>query len=211
MTTGVVVHPFPIPTNILHLPSEALLEFVGREKSEHLVQFEITDNMAESLVEALDFHLHRDRSCDTVVVFREKGTAYHMSFLDLEDGPLNMVASMLHNECHKVYGKAAVVAVVDEKEVRQCDADDILRILHRRAWHTGVFIGGGGMREVEVDNAWNVRGADVSLRCKHMQVNEYGYLEIMVEAGKYLFAFLDENRRVLVDLRLDDVHPDLVP
>lgn len=198
---AVLIHPTIFPQDILSRPADALARVIKEKQEDSLRPCAFHKN--EDLVELLEFYNSPHAACDTVVIFRDllpEGKKFMMSFIDDEDQAENLVASVLHNEAHKVFGKAAVTCVSETGDkIHAIEPDDVIRILLRRAWHIGVHVTPTRQEEVEIDNAWNLRGGS-SLRLKKKRINQDGHLEITDGDDTWLFAFLDENRKVLIDL-----------
>lgn len=198
---AVVICPCLFASDILSRPADVLGQEIKQQGDLCLLACLFQKN--EDLVALLQFD--PKYCCDTITVYLDLETKrkYVMSFLDHEDGDQNIIASVLHNEGHKVHGRAVVICLTEENAIHPIGPDDVVALVIKRAWHRGVHLTSeGDMRSIEMDNAWNIRGSEVNLRLKRKKVIEDGnLLEVYDESGHHwLFAFLDKSRKVLIDL-----------
>lgn len=94
---------------------------------------------------------------DTVLVWKDPDKEIKMMY---QEGPrdttVNMVASILHPECHKVRGPALFIGV-SENSLIDLYREDIPKLLSSRAKHSAVYVPSSGTpRQVVIDNYWNV-------------------------------------------------------
>lgn len=206
---AVVIMP-GLPDMLVFKSAEEVASHLSQNKADLLVPVRVEST--EDIISALDFHVYDRKATvgDTVTIFKDDGNRiFKMSFLDhgeSQDKPeYNLLASILHNHGHKVWGKAVVTVVgASGGEYLSCVQDDVVRILYRRAWHKGVLTTPeGDKREVEIDNCWNLRGEGTLANKRKSKVQgPNGEPRVMVDTpeGVYLFALLDENGCVLIDL-----------
>ena len=212
MVKVVIINPTIIPDYLLQKPAEELINFVSTHNDDFLLTKEITSN--EDYVTLLDFPqvVVKDSKAigDTITIYRNKENVYRMTYIELTrkdtEIPYNVIASIFHNRSEKIWGKALITKIKGNESI-DCNTDEVIKILYRRAWHSGLLIKEDGSSEtVEMDNAWNVfsKGTSVSLQNnkKFAVTSPDGQLQIKITSseGTYLFAVLDEERKILIDI-----------
>ena len=211
MTKSILIKPSEVPHDLIFSPAEQLVGYASKNRDQ---LFGHVGAEPEDMVVNLDFPeaLQKDASAigDTVVVYRRGDDSYHMTYIEFtvkeKPFPCNVLASILHNVGHKIWGKA-VITKHCKSSIVDCGIDDVLNILYRRAWHTGILTKkDGGTEKVEMDNYWNVKlkGETLSLanNKKFKKANEKGQYELSIESeiGIFSFSLLDEEGKVIVDV-----------
>ena len=206
MTAGVVLLP-GLPQEMVFRPAEEVTAYLAQRREDMFRALDIasTDDLAESI----DFHRVREKAVgDTVTIFRDRSRVYRMTFLEQETNDnYNVTASILHSKGHRIYGLAVVTAVdLTMETTLPCSIDDVLKVLYRRAWHTGIFRSNdptSSPKEVEVDNSWNLRSGSQLMKKAVIRDPDKPRLQIRVDDGTYTFALLEMDSNVLIDLPLD--------
>lgn len=209
MVKGIVINP-SLPEPMMFKSAEEVCTFLSSDKDTHLPPHDIESD--SDYITAINLHHYTDQIGDTVKIYQDRGgNVFKMVFMDFEGDAAqrptyNLLASILHHEGRKIYGKAVVVRMSSSNEALDCSDDDVLNILYRRAWHTGLWFKDGQdspPQEVEIDNRWIVKGEDglcisewAKVQCHDIE----GNLLLKVSKGDEYFLFSLLEDRMLIDL-----------
>ena len=171
-----------------------------------------TEEVAPAVAEAIiDAGGDSGYVCDTVLVWRDRERDIKMVYQERPEsgGCYNIVASVLHPECHRVWGPALLIGVAGKDVVDLC-REDVAHLLLARTQHKAVRLWDGGKKEVMVDNYWNVQGSGLSL-VNHKKVTTRTNAGVDLvriedkENGVFYLAVLEKScGRVFRDLTLEE-------
>ena len=216
MVSSVLINP-SLPDDMLFRSAEEVCTYISSDRDKHLESFDVKEQ--SDYVIAIGLDGFRDHIGDTTPVFidHKKGRTYKMVYIDFQGNHVtarpqyNLLASILHHEGRKIYGRAMLVCVANkDTELYPCVPDDVLHILYRRAWHHGIWFpeGDGGVpQQVEIDNRWIVRGkGDMCISEWHKAYcsDKQGRPMLKVSKDKEFFLFALLDNAMLIDLFVDE-------
>lgn len=158
---AVVIHP-SLPEPMLYKPAEEVCMYISANKDSHLTVCNV--DKEEDYVTLIELHHHSHEVGDTTTISFQP--QLKMIFIDFEKTPkderppYNLLASILHIEGRKIWGRALVVSVSEDGgNLEPCSPDDVVNVLYRRAWHRGLYFKDEGSvpSEVEIDNRWIIK------------------------------------------------------
>lgn len=204
-----------LPLEMMYRPAEEVCTYLSSQRESHFT--ECTIDSDSDYVKHIGLHKYQDQVGDTATIFIKGSTVFKMVFIDFdsEDRPeYNLFASILHSRGQKIWGPALITAVdKTTKELVGCCVEDVLNILYRRAWHTGIHFNPGkaSPREVEISNCWITRDERQCIATwkKERYTDQDGNSMLRVgskDGEHYVFAMLDDT--MLLDLTLDAAAPD---
>jgi len=170
------------------------------------------DHYLEDIVYFLEMDKLKGVGTTQTVFFTPQYTI-KMMYVNLDTShELNIVGSILHPESLKVRGNLILLKYEDET-LTNFTCEDLIKVLITRREHTGLHLVNGEFQNVIMDNRWHIGEKSlVSYKKKIINVCNYFLLlvsqentEITDDNEKYIFNFLDRNKKVLIDFTKEEL------
>jgi hypothetical protein len=205
MTIGVLIKPSNISTDDIY----GLIDLMGKSimSNDSIQNINISkDNYLKEIIPLLNFE--EKLIGDTDTIFYDQKSVYKMIYCTNKNFPRNILGSIFHPEGIVIYGNVVIIKIDNDSEIIDCMKEDIVKLMINRREHKGIYLKNGiFIKDIIIDNRWNIKGHDIS-NYKKQILTIYNYHIIIISKNnctlsdneeKYIFALLDEKRKVIVD------------
>lgn len=205
MTIGVLIKPSNISTDDIY----GLIDLMGKSimSNESIQNINISEeNYLKEIIPLLNFE--EGLIGDTDTIFYDQKSVYKMIFCSNKNFSRNILGSIFHPEGVVIYGNVVIIKMDNDNKIIDCVKEDIVKLMINRREHKGIYLKNGiYVKDITIDNRWNIKDHDISSYKKQI-LAIYNYHIIIISKNncilldneeKYIFALLDEKRKVIVD------------